>query len=119
MSLAEDLSRLDELHRQGGLSDEEFAQAKAKVLSRGEAPARHDAVVVQALNGLRRSRGDRWLGGVCGGVAQMTGVAAWIWRVSFALLALCAGSGVLVYLLLWIFVPEEPVVTMTPRQLGS
>jgi phage shock protein PspC (stress-responsive transcriptional regulator) len=32
-------------------------------------------------------------------------MAAWIWRLIFAVLLLCAGSGVLVYLLLWIFVP--------------
>jgi len=58
-----------------------------------------------AVNQLRRSLTDRWLGGVCGGLADATGLAAWIWRLAFTLLALCGGTGVLMYVLLWIFVP--------------
>jgi len=60
-----------------------------------------------AINAWRRSRSDRWLGGVCGGLGQVTGLAAWIWRMTFVLLVLCAGTGALVYLLLWIFLPQE------------
>ena len=59
---------------------------------------------------LRRSRDDRWLGGVCGGIARVTGVESWIWRLLFALLALCAGTGALVYLLMWILVPADPLI---------
>ncbi|HKX41782.1 MAG TPA: PspC domain-containing protein [Burkholderiaceae bacterium] len=36
-------------------------------------------------------------------------MVAWVWRLVFALLVLCGGTGVLVYLLLWIFVPQEDV----------
>ena len=57
------------------------------------------------MNGLLRSRADRWIGGVCGGLARATGVASWVWRIVFTALALCGGSGVLIYVLLWIFVP--------------
>jgi len=56
---------------------------------------------------LRRSRSERWLGGVCGGLARATGVEAWIWRLLFALLTLFGGAGALVYLLLWLVVPRE------------
>jgi predicted MFS family arabinose efflux permease len=35
---------------------------------------------------------------------------SWIWRLLFALLALCAGTGVLVYLLMWILIPADPVI---------
>lgn len=59
-----------------------------------------------ALNTLQRSRSDRWLGGVCGGLADLTGIAAWIWRVFFVLSVLCAGTGIAIYVLLWILVPE-------------
>jgi phage shock protein PspC (stress-responsive transcriptional regulator) len=62
---------------------------------------------VQAINRLRRSRGDRWLGGVCGGLAVATGVESWIWRLIVVALALFGGTGVLLYLLLWIFVPSD------------
>jgi phage shock protein PspC (stress-responsive transcriptional regulator) len=31
----------------------------------------------------------------------------WVWRLLFAVLFICAGAGLLLYLLLWIFVPSE------------
>jgi len=105
MSLADELTRLDELRTRGVLSDEEFQRAKARLLDASAPPSDIPAVV--AVNRLRRSRGDRWIGGVCGGIAVITGVAAWVWRLTFALLACLGGSGVLLYLLLWIFVPED------------
>ena len=30
------------------------------------------------INTWRRSRDERWIGGVCGGLAELTGVQAWI-----------------------------------------
>ncbi len=107
MSISEELRRLHELHGQGGLSDAEFAQAKARVLSEGAGASSAGAPVVNAINGLRRSHSDRWLGGVCAGLAQLSGLAAWVWRVGFLLLALCGGTGVVIYLLLWLFVPDS------------
>ena len=104
MSEADELGKLGELHRSGVLSDEEFARAKARVLS-GAAAASADARVLAGVNALTRSRADRWIGGVCGGLARATGMASWVWRVVFTALALCGGSGLLIYLLLWIFVP--------------
>lgn len=109
MSDSEELNKLTALHQSGALTDDEFARAKARVLNhiaqigqgRSEAPA------MDAINALRRSRADRWIGGVCGGMARSTGMAAWIWRLLFTLLVLFAGSGVLIYALLWIFVPED------------
>ena len=89
MSLSEELGRLGALHERGVLSDEEFARAKTRVL--GGAPE-VTAPALLAINALRRSREDRWLGGVCGGIARVTGVESWIWRLLFALLALCAGA---------------------------
>jgi len=106
MNDAEELNKLADLHARGVLNDEEFARAKARVLN-GSAARSAQAPVVHAVNSLRRSREDRWLGGVCGGIALLTGVAAWVWRVLFVLLAVCGGTGVLLYLLLWIFVPQE------------
>lgn len=104
MSMSDELSRLAELHQRGVLSEEEFARAKAHLLRAGPSA---EAPVVTAVNSLRRSRDDRWLGGVCGGIARLTGLAAWVWRVLFVLLAVCGGTGVLLYLLLWIFVPQQ------------
>ncbi|MES1161532.1 MAG: PspC domain-containing protein [Rhizobacter sp.] len=105
MSISEELEKLGELHRRGVLADEEFARAKARVL--GAADGARPDPAINAINALRRSRDQRWLGGVCGGLATITGLATWVWRLIFALLVLCGGTGVLVYVLLWIFVPEE------------
>jgi phage shock protein PspC (stress-responsive transcriptional regulator) len=44
------------------------------------------------------------LGGVCGGLAEYSGVEALIWRIGFIALALI-GAGVLIYPLLWLIVP--------------
>ncbi|PZP30156.1 MAG: hypothetical protein DI603_15465 [Roseateles depolymerans] len=103
MNDADDLSKLADLHARGALSDEEFARAKARLLN--NAPAAQPNM--GAVNGLRRSRNDRWIGGICGGVARATGLDSWVWRLIFTVLFLAFGSGILVYLLLWIFVPEE------------
>ena len=105
MSISDELDKLGELHRSGVLSDDEFARAKARVI--GDAGRAGPAPAAAAVNALRRSRSDRWLGGVCGGLAQLSGVAAWLWRLMFVLLVACAGTGALVYLLLWILLPEE------------
>jgi phage shock protein PspC (stress-responsive transcriptional regulator) len=40
-------------------------------------------------------------------MARSTGMASWVWRLLFAVLFIFAGAGLLVYLLLWIFVPSE------------
>jgi phage shock protein PspC (stress-responsive transcriptional regulator) len=58
---------------------------------------------------LRRSQTDRWLGGVCG-LARITGVDSWIWRLLFVLFVLTFGFGLAIYILLWIFVPEDELI---------
>src|SRR5215217_5698643 len=54
---------------------------------------------------LRRSRTDKILGGVSGGLADYSGIDALLWRVGFVALALAGGSGIVVYLLLWLLMP--------------
>ena len=57
---------------------------------------------------LRRSAGDKVIGGVSGGLAEYTGIDALLWRVGFVALAFAGGTGVLVYLLLWLLMPSTP-----------
>lgn len=104
MSVSEELKRLHELHQAGALSDEEFARAKEKLLQ-GSPQASGD--FASEFGSLRRARNDRWLGGVCGGIGARTGVESWIWRLVFALFTATFGFGLLIYILLWIFVPED------------
>lgn len=51
-----------------------------------------------------RSPVEKKLGGVAGGIAEYTGTDPTVVRVLFVVLALC-GPGLLLYPLLWIFVP--------------
>jgi phage shock protein PspC (stress-responsive transcriptional regulator) len=110
MNDAEELAKLADLHARGVLNDEEFAKAKARLLGgahTAHTPGAAPAANLGAVNGLRRSRLDRWIGGVCGGIARATGLDSWVWRLIFTVLFLAFGSGILLYILLWIFVPEE------------
>src|SRR3954467_9286847 len=106
MNISEEVKRLHELHQAGALTDAEFEQAKARLLAGGGSSGADE--LAADVNRLRRSRSDRWLGGVCGGLARVTSLESWVWRLIFVLIALCGfGLGVVIYLLMWIFVPEE------------
>ena len=110
MSLADELHKLDELRTRAVLTDEEFQRAKQRLLdgsaaSAGAASGTPSALA--AVNSFRRSATDKWLGGVCGGLARTTGMESWAWRLIVTLLALFGGTGLFLYILLWIFVPTE------------
>lgn len=64
---------------------------------------------------LTRRRDYRVLGGVAGGIADHLHVRVLWVRVAFVLLALMAGSGVLAYGLLWIFVPQAAPDAPAPQ----
>ena len=55
---------------------------------------------------LRRGQ-QRIIGGVCSGVAALLDLDVVVVRIAFVLLALVHGIGVLLYVLLWVLVPEE------------
>ena len=105
MGLADDIARLEELKSRGALTDDEFQRAKQRLLE-GMAPPT-PSPYSPAINRLRRSRSDRWIGGVCGGLAAVTGIESWVWRLLLAVLFLFGGTGLVIYVLLWIFVPLE------------
>jgi|tagenome__1003787_1003787.scaffolds.fasta_scaffold20876789_2 phage shock protein C len=58
---------------------------------------------------LRRSGTEKMLGGVCGGLADYSGIDVVLWRVGFVALTLAGGAGVIVYLLLWVLMPSGPL----------
>jgi phage shock protein C len=56
---------------------------------------------------LYRSRKERMIAGVCGGLAEYFGVdPTWV-RIIFILFFLLGGAALLVYLVLWLIVPSE------------
>ncbi len=55
---------------------------------------------------LRRSGSDKWLAGVCGGIAEFTGLNPTLVRLAFVAFGLL-GVGELVYLIMWVVVPKS------------
>jgi phage shock protein C len=56
---------------------------------------------------VRRSRSERVLAGVCGGVGRYLGVDPVLLRIAFIILALANGLGVIAYVVAWVAIPEE------------
>jgi len=57
---------------------------------------------------LRRSRQDRWIAGICGGLGEFFGLDPVWFRLIFVILGLPGGvPGVLIYLIMWLVIPEE------------
>ncbi len=130
MDLAEQLQKLQSLREQGVLTEEEFTLAKKRVIEGGGAEGRRENTTggsnsasnssqPSALQQFRRSSRDRWIGGICGGLANMSNIPAWAWRILFVLTLCLHGIGILLYILLWIFVPLQadvppPVAKVEP-----
>ncbi len=59
-------------------------------------------------NTLRRSRSNRVLAGVCGGLGEFFGLSAFWFRLLFIILSLPGGlPGILPYIVLWLIIPPE------------
>ncbi len=58
---------------------------------------------------LRRSVANRQIAGVCGGLAEYFGLDATVVRVAYVLLSLLSAAfpGFLVYIILWVVIPER------------
>jgi len=58
---------------------------------------------------LARSRKDRMIGGVCGGIAEYFGWPSWMVRFAYVLISLLSAAfpGILIYILLWFLMPEK------------
>ncbi len=57
---------------------------------------------------LYRSKTDTMIGGVCAGLAKYLNIDPTIVRLVFVLMLLLGGHGLLVYLILWLVIPQEP-----------
>ncbi|HEY6686262.1 MAG TPA: PspC domain-containing protein [Propionibacteriaceae bacterium] len=55
---------------------------------------------------LYRSRNQRMLAGVCGGLAEYFNFDATLIRVLFLVLAVFGGSGLVIYVVMWLIVPD-------------
>ena len=114
MNLADELQTLRILRDEGALTDDEHTAAHKRVLECAASPfkPRAEAPIpppqpASSLNQFRRSLTDRWIGGVAGGLGAITGIPSWTWRILFLLTTFLHGLGLVMYILLWIFVPVE------------
>jgi phage shock protein C len=57
--------------------------------------------------GLKRSRDQRIIAGVCGGIAEWLGWSAGTTRLLYVLLTLFTGVPAILYLVLWVVMPER------------
>ncbi len=57
---------------------------------------------------LQRSRTEKMLGGVCGGLAAYFGIDPTLVRVLWVAMTLVVGIGILLYIILWLVMPLEP-----------
>ena len=56
---------------------------------------------------LARPRDDRWIAGVCSGLARRFGLSSGVVRLIFVLSCLLPGPQFIIYLILWALLPNE------------
>ncbi|HEX9972185.1 MAG TPA: PspC domain-containing protein [bacterium] len=59
------------------------------------------------LQQISKSRQDKKIAGICGGLGEYSSIPAWLWRVIFIASAFIYGFGVILYILFWIFMPSD------------
>lgn len=64
---------------------------------------------------LTRSKSDRMVAGVAAGVASYVNIDPTIVRLLFVLLTLAGGPGFIIYVIMWLVVPEEDYVGAVPH----
>ena len=64
---------------------------------------------------LYRSRKNKWLAGVCGGIGEYTGIDPTIVRILWILFCLLYLVGVIAYIIAAIVIPEEPGAPSTEQ----
>ncbi|HET9801844.1 MAG TPA: PspC domain-containing protein [Candidatus Acidoferrum sp.] len=65
---------------------------------------------------LMRSSTDKKLGGVCAGVGNYLDLDVTLVRVLWVLAFFCGGTGLLLYIILWIVLPVEPMYVPVAAQ---
>ncbi len=63
--------------------------------------------MAQKMKRLLRSRKNRVIAGVCGGIGEYLGVDPTVVRLAWVFMTLFMGAGVLLYIAAWLIIPEE------------
>lgn len=78
-------------------------------------PMKGSAREATAVNRLRLSKSDRKIAGVCGGLGEFLDIDPVFFRAIFIVLALIGGLGILLYIALWLVMPEASAVPAADR----
>jgi phage shock protein PspC (stress-responsive transcriptional regulator) len=63
---------------------------------------------VNQKKALRRSKSNRMVAGVCGGLAEFFGISSFWFRLAMVIALIPGGvPGILIYLILWLVIPSE------------
>lgn len=73
-----------------------------------ETPNVQSVSQTSTIKRLYRSGKDRILGGVCGGIAEYLSIDPVIIRILWIIITLIWGTGILLYIILWIIIPRNP-----------
>lgn len=65
---------------------------------------------------LTKSRDDRMIAGVCGGLAEYFGIDTVLVRIAFVLLGLFGGGGVIAYIVMMLIMPEPSMSDTAPTE---
>ncbi len=63
--------------------------------------------MASSIKRLYRSKTDRVLGGVCGGIAEYLGIDPVVVRLIWVVASLFWGVGILAYILAWLIIPVK------------
>jgi phage shock protein C len=90
------------------------------MISGGINPERSAAMTTSTeMKRLQKSRTDRMLDGVCGGIAEYFELDPTLVRIAWVLLTLFGGSGVILYIVAMIIMPSAPITPLAPQRPRS
>lgn len=93
--------------------EQEFNQSRE---ASGAASQEEQTAENRGSKKLFRSSSESVIGGVCGGLGAHFNIDPAIVRVAFALITLFWGSGLIIYCLLWILLPEQATPTLNLKR---
>ena len=68
---------------------------------------------------LYRSKNNRMIAGICGGLGEYFNIDPTVIRLAAVFFTLWWGGGLLLYLIAWFVIPEEPEQALSPRLLSD
>lgn len=88
-------------------------------ISDNEGPSARDKFTSPGYHRMYRDTDHRIIGGVCAGMGAYWDVEVWVIRIIFVVLAMMGGLGLLVYLILYIVIPEAKTTAQKIEMKGN